>query len=55
MTIAQLIEMAQKRLTYLSQLQSSAQSLGDVNAEARCAEEIAQTEVTLAALLTLPN
>ena len=55
MTIAQLIEMAQKRLTYLSQLQSSALALGDVDAEARCAEEIAQTQVTLAALLTLPS
>jgi hypothetical protein len=55
MTIHQLIEMARKRLTYLSQLQSSALALGDVDAEARCAEEIAQTEVTLAALLTLPS
>ena len=55
MTIAQLIEMAQKRLTYLSQLRASAQSIGDVVAEARCAEEIAQTQSTLSALLTLPS
>jgi hypothetical protein len=55
MTIAQLIEMAQRRLVYLSQLQSSAQALGDVVAEARYAEEIAQTELTLASLLTLPS
>jgi hypothetical protein len=55
MTIAQLIEMAQKRLTYLSQLRASALSIGDVDAESRCAEEIAQTESTLAALLTLPS
>jgi hypothetical protein len=53
MTVHQLIAMAQKRLVYLSQLQASAQLIGDVEAEARWAEEIAQTESTLAALLTL--
>jgi hypothetical protein len=55
MTIQTLIAMAQKRVVYLSQLRASAEALGDVEAEARYAEEIAQTEVTLASLLTLPS
>lgn len=50
MTIAQLIELAEKRLAYLAFHKSAAESVGDVEAIARFDAEITTTEQTLAAL-----
>lgn len=53
MTIAELIALCERRLTYLSVLRSSYSALGDVQQVERVDEEIGQTTATLNALRTL--
>lgn len=53
MTINDLINMCKARLVYLSQLRSSAESLGDIKQVERIDADIASTQETLNQLLTL--
>ena len=53
MTIAELIALCERRLTYLSTLRASYFALGDVQQVERTDEEFAQTTATLNALRTL--
>lgn len=50
MTIAHLIEILERRVTYLSALKTSAERLGDIPALTQAEADIAETEATLAAL-----
>lgn len=54
MSIAELIEMMNRRLVYLSQLRTSAISLGDVDQADKVDAEIASTQETLNKLLSIP-
>jgi hypothetical protein len=53
MNIQELIEIAEKRLVYLSQLKSSAMNIGDMDQVAVVDAQIAETQDTLNALKSL--
>ena len=53
MTITQLIEMLQRRLCYLGQLRSGAESLGDIARVGAVEADISETQVTLDALKSI--
>jgi len=53
MTIAELINMARARLTYLVQQRETAVRLGDVEQTARIDQELSLTEETLTKLLQI--
>lgn len=55
MTIADLMRLAQVRLTHLSQRRSAAEQVGDVGAVESIDAEIAETEATLAKLQAIPS
>lgn len=50
MTIQQLITMAERRIAYLLQARTAAESIGDVDSVVRIDSEIADTTATLNAL-----
>jgi len=53
MTIQDLIALATKRLSHLTQLRAAAEMLGDVNAMSVCDTDITETEATLSKLKAL--
>lgn len=53
MTIPDLIQMAQARVSYLSQQRATAVATGDAAAVARLDAELSETEATLATLRAL--
>jgi hypothetical protein len=55
MTIHALIEMLDRKVVNLSQLSAAAAAIGDVAAVERLTTEIAETDVTLAQLRSLPS
>lgn len=55
MTIADLIRLAQVRLTFLSQRRSMAEQVGDASAVETIDGEIAETEATMAKLRAIPE
>jgi hypothetical protein len=52
MTVAQIIEMLERRIVHLSQLRSSAAALGDIARVTLLDQDLAETELTLATLRT---
>jgi len=50
MTIAELIQLAERRIAYLEQRKVAAQDTGDVDMIARCDRDITETQTTLNAL-----
>ena len=55
MTIQTLIEMLDRKVVHLSQLSAAAAAIGDVAAVERLTTEIAETDLTLAQLRSLPS
>jgi hypothetical protein len=53
MTIQHLIELVERKIANLSQLNTSAESIGDIEAMARLEQEIAECQDTLAQLRLL--
>jgi len=53
MTISQLIQIAENRISYLSSLLAEANRVGDVDSVNRLQNDIDQTNATLSALRTL--
>lgn len=53
MTIAELIQLAERRIAYLEQRKVAAQDTGDVDMIARCDRDITETQTTLNALRSL--
>ncbi|MFN7185682.1 MAG: hypothetical protein ACK5VE_04870 [Alphaproteobacteria bacterium] len=53
MTIQQLIQLANRRISYLTEMRIAAERIGDADSIARYDAEIEQTQDTLNQLLTL--
>jgi hypothetical protein len=47
MTVSHLIELLERRIAHLSQLKTSAESIGDVDAVANIESELSQTQTTI--------
>lgn len=50
MTIAELIQLAERRIAYLEQRKVAAEAIGDIDMMTRCEQDITQTQTTLNAL-----
>jgi hypothetical protein len=55
MTIANLIELLERKTVNLSQVRAASESIGDVAAVERLTAEIQETDLTLATLRSLPS